>query len=276
MFNHFCLEFDNSIFRVLSDMKFIDVIDFLVLNGLVALLWFSVRKSKVARNTMYALLGVAVATGLAMLLGLSVMSIVLGYILKAGAMGAVTLYIFRFAEQIAKVGDYSIISGIKQFFSKKTEQIPAHAPIEAICQAAVDLARTKTGGLIVIERKNRLDDLIHTGVDVDAAVSPYLIRNIFYEGAPLHDGALIIRGDRIFAAGCILPITHRVDVDPDLGTRHRAAIGTSENSDAVIVVISEESGAISVACDGVFIRGYDGISLKAKLIELLDVDTAEL
>ena len=257
------------------DFKFYHVFDILLISGIVFLLWYALRRSKVAMWTAVVIAGLALSSVIASLLRLEALSYLLGYILQISLIGAVILMEMRIIEHLGKNGKVSFLAWIKSLLYKKQNKSMAIDPIEAICQAAVDLSRTKTGGLIVIERANKLDDLIHTGVDIDAVVSPYLIRNIFYEGAPLHDGALIIRDGRIFAAGCILPITHRLDVNPDLGTRHRAAIGMSENSDAVIIVISEESGIISLACNSEFSREYNSRTLKSELIRLLGATTDE-
>ena len=151
------------------------------------------------------------------------------------------------------------------------------ATIDNVCQAAIELSRSKTGALIVMERRVKLDDIARSGVELDAKTSQYLIRNIFVDKAPLHDGAIIIRNGRVWSAGCILPLTPRTDVDPDLGTRHRAAIGLSEISDSVVIIVSEETGVISVACQSELTRGYTFQSLHSFLNKALgSADTQDL
>lgn len=140
-----------------------------------------------------------------------------------------------------------------------------HSAIDAVCQAAVEMSRNHTGALIVLERHIKLDDVARSGVELDAKVSSYLLRNIFYDKAPLHDGAVIIRNCRIWSASCILPLTSRTDIDQDLGTRHRAAIGLSEICDAIVLVVSEETGFISVAHRGELVQDYSFQSLHAFL-----------
>ena len=120
--------------------------------------------------------------------------------------------------------------------------------------ACTDLSRTKTGALIIFERDNRLDDQIRTGTILDAEVTAELLKNIFYPKAPLHDGAVIIRNGRIQAGGCMLPLSENPNLSRDLGMRHRAGIGMSEASDALVVIVSEETGAISVAESGMLKR----------------------
>ena len=259
----------------LTSFRFMDVIDILLISACLFALVLFLRKSNVARINAYVLLALLAFTIIAAALNLSALYYVLSHLLKYGIFATVVILEMRLLDLFNKSGEFSLRAWLVGLFSRRSKNENADSPIDAICQAAVDLSRTKTGGLIVIERKNKLDDLIHTGVDLDAVASPYLIRNIFYDGAPLHDGALIIRSGRVSAAGCILPITHRLDVNQDLGTRHRAAIGMSEASDAVIVVISEESGVISLACNGELTREYNFRTLKSELLRLLSPGEAE-
>jgi diadenylate cyclase len=139
--------------------------------------------------------------------------------------------------------------------------------IDNICAAVSELAAESTGALIVVERSIRLSDVTKTGVVIDANVNDLLIRNLFFNRAPLHDGALVISGDKIVAAGCFLPLTQRVDLDSSLGTRHRAAIGMAERSDAVVIVVSEETGAISIAYDFSLMRDVKPADLRKFLQE---------
>ncbi len=126
--------------------------------------------------------------------------------------------------------------------------------ITSSCRA---MSKTKTGALIVVEGNTKLGDIINTGTVVDAAMSDEMVQNIFYPKAPLHDGAAVVRDGRVLAAGCVLPLTKNKDLPSELGTRHRASIGMSEVADCVVVVVSEETGAISVAHNGTLTRGLD-------------------
>jgi len=141
--------------------------------------------------------------------------------------------------------------------------------IKVLCQSAETLSRSKTGALIVIEREIKLGDVIESGTVIDSAPSMPLICNIFYPNTPLHDGAVILRGGRVYAAGCFLPLSTNDEIGRDLGTRHRAALGMSEVSDAIVIVVSEESGKISFAMDGKLERGCSRQSLAALLEENL-------
>ena len=142
-----------------------------------------------------------------------------------------------------------------------------------IAAAAADMSETKTGALIVIERGTRLGEYMNSGTMLDANVSCELLENIFVPNTPLHDGAVIIRGNKIITAGCVLPLTANTNLSSELGTRHRAALGLSEASDAVIVVVSEETGKISVAINGSLTRNLSETSLRKALTKLLEADT---
>ena len=127
---------------------------------------------------------------------------------------------------------------------------------------------TKTGALIILERETALSDIAETGTEVNADITSELLGNIFYEGAPLHDGAVLIRGDKIFAAGCVLPLTGNKNLNKSLGTRHRAGIGITENSDAIAIIVSEETGIISMAVDGKLTRFLDTKTVEKTLLNL--------
>ena len=141
--------------------------------------------------------------------------------------------------------------------------------ITELVVAVENLAKTKTGALIAIEQKTGLNDVIASGTQIDALVSSALLENIFVVNTPLHDGATIIRNDRILAAGCVLPLTGNTDINKKLGTRHRAAMGITEISDALVVIVSEETGIISLSVNGKLTRNYDKDRLKDILIRIM-------
>lgn len=140
--------------------------------------------------------------------------------------------------------------------------------LEEIARAAEVMSRSKTGALMVVERETGLSDYVETGVKMDAIVTAELLINLFVPGTPLHDGAVIIRGNRITAAACFLPLTDAVDLSVELGSRHRAALGITEASDALAIVVSEETGTISLANSGRLIRYLDGKTLREMLSAL--------
>lgn len=144
--------------------------------------------------------------------------------------------------------------------------------INAVVKSACKMSETRTGALIVLERETRLGEYISTGTMLDANVSSGLLENIFVPNTPLHDGAVIIRGRKIVTAGCLLPLTSNTNLSLELGTRHRAAIGLSEITDAIIVVVSEETGKISIAKDGSLTRNLSDESLRRALIRLMTAE----
>ena len=146
---------------------------------------------------------------------------------------------------------------------------PMENCIDKVCRAAGSMQESRTGALIVFERSTQLGEIIDTGTVINADPSVSMVGNIFFPKSPLHDGALIIRNGRLYAAGCILPLTQREDISSQLGTRHRAAIGMTENSDAVVLVVSEETGIISIVSNGKIQRNYNSMSAAEELRKLL-------
>ena len=154
----------------------------------------------------------------------------------------------------SKIGKYW--SGLASVSVEEEQLKRIRKCINCVVEVANKFQKSKTGALIVFERQTKLGEIIDTGTVVDAVPSEEMIGNIFFNKAPLHDGAMVIRNGKIHAAGCILPLTKNNDISTDLGTRHRAALGISENSDAVIVIVSEETGTISIAKNGIITRNY--------------------
>lgn len=148
--------------------------------------------------------------------------------------------------------------------------------IDEVCKACASMQEQKIGALIVFERSTPLGEVMLTGTKVDATTSAELVGNIFYPKSPLHDGGMVIRDDRVASAGCILPLTSNNELSKELGTRHRAAVGMSETSDAVVVVVSEETGVISVCVGGTITRNFNQMSLREKLYaELITAENVE-
>ena len=161
----------------------------------------------------------------------------------------------------SKLGQIGLVS--------KTDDEQIKASIDSICMAVQTMHDQKIGALVVFERTTSLGDIINTGTVINAETSSQMVGNIFYPKSPLHDGALIVRNGKLFAAGCILPLTSNPNLNAQLGTRHRAAIGMSEVSDAVVLVVSEETGKISLVQNGTIERGYDQIRLREELYRLI-------
>ncbi len=182
----------------------------------------------------------------------------------------VILFQQEIRQVIEKVGNskFTSLSLILKGNSSDKEKI-INESINEISKAVQRMSESKTGSLIVMERQTLLGDVIKSGKPIDAFITHELIGNIFFPKSPLHDGAAIVRNGRLVAAGCVLPLTKNTDVSSDLGTRHRAALGMSEQSDAAIIVVSEETGIISLAYNGSLERNLTDSELREKLINLL-------
>lgn len=185
----------------------------------------------------------------------------LGSILDKLVSVGVIVLIVLFQDEIRKflynLGAHQRVKAIKRFFNKKELDKEAGrretmVTVIPIVMAVINMSKGKVGALIIVEREISLDDIVATGDYIDANINQQLIENIFFKNAPLHDGAMIIKGKRIRAAGCILPVSHDLSIPKELGLRHRAAMGISQETDALAIVVSEETGGISVAIKGEF------------------------
>lgn len=242
-----------------------DLIEIIILAGLIFLAFRLFRGRKAG----------ALVTGLVVIAGLSALSSLLKFtvlyklfstILGSGLFVVIIIFQPEIRDALEKIGAGSL-KGIMSISDRKKKKEQHFNAIENICSAVKELSRDSTGALIVIERSILLSDVVKTGVNIDANVNDLLLRNLFFNRSPLHDGAVVVSGDKIVAAGCFLPLTQRVDLDSSLGTRHRAAIGIAERSDAVVIVVSEETGGISIAYDFTLLRNVSSTELKAFLHE---------
>ncbi len=175
-------------------------------------------------------------------------------LVSVGVIGLIVLFQEEIRKFLYSLGTHQRMRSIFKLFANKSgEDIEEDKEtIMPIVMACMDMSKNKVGALIVIERAIPLDDIVNTGDLIDARINQRLIENIFFKNSPLHDGAMIISKKRIKSAGCILPVSHSLDIPKDLGLRHRAAMGISQDSDAIAVIVSEETGRISVAIKGEF------------------------
>lgn len=255
-----------AFFSLMSTIELKDIMDLAVLAYIIYLLLKLIRETRAGQLVKGILLLVA-AYFISSLLELTVMEYILGHALDIGLLAMLILFqpeIRRALEQFGqtKIGIKLMGIGIPSNDVKQRW----NTAIKAICDSCVELSASCTGALIVIERKTRLGEQIETGTKMNSLPSKEVFGNIFYPKTPLHDGAVIMRDGLILAAACFLPRPNSdVLIDKGLGSRHRAAIGMSENSDAVVVVVSEETGQISIAINGVLTRDYTRIRLKSTL-----------
>ena len=254
----------NGFLTSLSTIKFIDIVDILV----VAFLFYklitmirSTRASRIAKGIVLLLL----VTWLTSLAHMNSLYFILSKILELGFIALVIMFQPELRRFLERVGSKSI----KELLGTKEELRTVDLAIAAVVTACESMSKTRTGALIVFERKMLLDEFFKTGTVLDAAVSDELLRNIFFPKAALHDGAVIIREARVAAAGCVLPLSENTHLSSDLGTRHRAGIGMSESSDAVVVIVSVETGTISVAVGGMLKRHLAPKTLERLLVNEL-------
>ncbi|MCI5752173.1 MAG: diadenylate cyclase CdaA [Oscillospiraceae bacterium] len=247
-------------------ITFYDVLDIMVLSYL---LYKSINFMKETRagGLIKGVIVIAIVYLLAIALQMKAMSFLLKTVMEVGLFAIIVLFQPELRRTLEKLG-HTNMTKIAGFGSEAANDAVAkwNTAIDAICEACDDLSATTTGALIVIEMETKLGEQIDNGTIINAVPSKELFGTIFFPKTPLHDGAAIIRNGMVIAAGCFLPKPQNEErIDKKLGSRHRAAIGMSENSDAIIVVVSEETGFISVAENGELSRGYDRDSLKKYL-----------
>ena len=205
-----------------------------------------------------------IITWLSGILNLRIVHSVLTSILPSGFVALIVIFQPEIRRALEQLGTNKLTNffGMEKSIETKTRE-----DIYKIVIAVSEMAKTKTGALIVIQRDISLSDIIATGIEIDSEISPQLIVNIFVPNTPLHDGAIVIRNNKIAAGACILPLANNADISKELGTRHRAAVGISKESDAIAIVVSEESGKISIAKDGTLIADVKEEALKNILIK---------
>ncbi len=258
------LDFFSSVKDSFVNFSFKDAIDILILS-IILFLAFRFLKGRKAGAVIIGIVLVFAITFVAYTTGLEATYSIFSSIIDIGVLALVIIFQPEIRDALEKIGTGSM-SGIMILGDQKKKREAYTRAIEEICSAISQLSEQKTGALIIISRTTTLDEIISTGITINADVNSFLLRNLFFNKAPLHDGAVIIDEGRIVAAGCLLPLTRRTDVDGDLGTRHRAAIGMSETSDAIAIVVSEETGTISVAYDCTLTRNYTSETLKRFLM----------
>lgn len=255
-------EFFSDIINVIKTVSVFDIVDIVCVSILLYFLYKFIRDRRAGKLAVGILLLVVVLI-ISNLLDMYLLQYILQNIFQVGIITLVILFQPEIRSVLEKMGT-TPLKGLKSIGEAKGVA-NSQAVIDEIVTAACDLAATKTGALIVFERSTKLGDMILTGTVIDAYPAASMIKNIFFNKAPMHDGALIVRDMRLHAAGCFLPLSNNPDIIKDLGTRHRAGIGMSENSDAIVVIISEETGMISTAVEGKLVRGYRKETLTAFL-----------
>ena len=264
------LDTKDSILNVLNTVTVVDLIDISILSYLVYLLIKLVRETR-AGQLVKGIVLLALGYLISSIVGLKSLKYIISTAFDIGLIAIIILFQPELRRALEKVGRTRFGLNLLGFGESQDELTEKWSnAIQSICDSCVELSATCTGALIVVERQTRLGEQIETGTILNALPSKEIFGNIFYPKTPLHDGAVIMRDGIILAAACFLPKPQKEElVNKKLGSRHRAAIGMSENSDAVVIVVSEETGQISVAMDGVLTRDYTHEKLKKLLTQEL-------
>ena len=247
----------------LKDVTIWSVLDILIVAFIFYKGYMLIKETR-AEQLLKGILLILVLIPISYILRLQMLNFILIKTITIGVLSIIIIFqpeIRRALEHIGSTAfdDFHVIQD-----DEKLEEV-----INEIVIAVENMAETKTGALIAIEQGTGLNEIINTGTKLDAIITAALIENIFFKNTPLHDGATILRNDRIVSAGCVLPLTNNNTINKKLGTRHRAGIGLSENSDALVIIVSEETGAISLAVKGRLTRNYDGKKLKNILLKVM-------
>ena len=253
---------ENVFKNIVSSVGITDVLDIAIITFLVYKLLGFIRETR-AEQLAKGLLLLVVATVLSKWMHLYTLHWLLSGLISAGLVAIVVI----FQPELRRALEYLGRSRITNIFGEVDKE-EAKRIVGQFVEAVDSMSASRTGALIVIEREISLNDIVETGTVIDSQITAQMIGTIFYEGTPLHDGAVIVRGDKLYAAGCVLPLTQNKELNKELGTRHRAGIGITENSDALVIIVSEETGIISIAQNGKLIRFLDGKTIEKKLLNL--------
>lgn len=268
MFEEILADFTQNFWRFMSTVRFADIIDIAIVAFIVYQGIRLVRETR-AEQLVKGILILVVLLQLSSWLGFNTMQYILANTMQLGFFALLIIFQPELRRGLERMGR----GAAGKMFSLNNREETLDASIDEIARAVDNLSKNKVGALICMERITKLGDIIKTGTTLNSAISAELLVNIFVPNTPLHDGAVIIGSNKILAAACFLPLTHNNDLSKELGTRHRAAIGLSENSDAVVIVVSEETGKISIALNGGLTRNLTVDSLKKALIKTLRSDS---
>lgn len=255
--------FTESVWPFLLTVRITDIIDILIVAVAIYYLIKHFRKTRVAQ-LMKGIGVVLVVTYLAQWLQLNVISFVMGNVIQIGLIAIIIIFQPELRRALEHVGRSKFSSWFADGKADHTDIV------SEVCRASENMSKTNTGALIVFEKNTSLDDLLTGGTPINADVTSELLENIFVHNTPLHDGAVVIKNGKIYKAACVLPLSSNRDLSKECGTRHRAALGISEQSDCVSLVVSEETGKISVMNNGNMIRNLSVANLSDLLVKLLE------
>lgn len=254
---------ENFFDNIISSIGFNDILDILIVAFITYKLIGFIRDSR-AQQLVKGMLVLVAAFFLSDVFGLYALNWILRGTMTMGIIALVVIFQPELRRGLEYMGRSKIVKAPFGQLDKEKAKVITDEFVKAVDA----FSASKTGALIILERETALADIAESGTVLNAEISAQLLGNIFYEGAPLHDGAAIIRGDKIYAAGCVLPLTENKNLNKSLGTRHRAGIGITENSDAISIIVSEETGIISMAQDGKLTRFLDTKTVEKTLLNL--------
>ena len=250
-----------------------DAIDILLVGIMLYYLYRLMRESRSLNVFVGIAIFVVIWLFVSQVLEMKLMGTILDKLVSVGVIAIIIIFQEDIRKFLYNLGARQRIRSLTRFFmpkhSKDKDQEQLKRDIMPIVTACMQMSKGKVGALIVIERGTTLSDIVSTGEVVNADINQRLIENIFFKNSPLHDGAMIISRHRIQAAGCILPVSHNLDIPKELGLRHRAALGMSQESDAIVVIVSEETGSVSIASGGTFRLRLSAEELESVLTEEL-------
>jgi len=254
-------------------IRIVDVLDVIIVAFLIYQLYRLLRGTNVMR-IFWAVLIIYLTWRLSVLLGMRLTGEILGGVMSIGLISLVIVFQPEIRKFLLMVGTKTQLTGdtIKkrfQFWRKDLDK-RSGTNLDPYVQACMHMSQSKTGALIIFKRNNEVEELVATGERINAMASSALIETVFFKNSPLHDGAMIVHGNTVLAARCILPVTARIDIDPNLGLRHRSAIGVTEQLDVISVIVSEETGAISYAVGGEIHHDVSPAQLQRELQTLLE------
>ena len=261
--------FFSSALDQISLLRIADAVDIVIVAVLVYILLKFIRDSHTTRLLKGVIL-IIVGIQVVYLFNLHVTSYIFSKCAQIGVIALVVIFQPELRRALEELGRKNVIFKVLKFENGNNESNFSDRSVEEITRATLEMAKAKTGALIVIRQQHDLGQFIETGIKIDGRISSQLLINIFEKNTPLHDGAVIIDENRVVAATCYLPLSDSSSLSKDLGTRHRAGLGISEVSDCIVVIVSEETGSISIAKEGKLIRYADASILKNELIKAQD------
>ena len=256
------------IINAFIQIRFLDILD-IILVGLMFYFLYTLVKGSTAINIFIGIVAILIMTKIVTVLHMELLSYILGAFVNVGFIALIIIFQPEIRKFLLSIGTSKFAVSFRRFFSRLGLKYSGEGDndLDPICDACISMGNDKVGALILLTQENDLQDIVATGVTIDAIISKPLLENIFFKNSPLHDGAMVISNNKIVAARCILPITQQTHLPGSYGLRHRAGIGVSENNDCIVIVVSEETGSIRIIHNGK-VNDVKPSEMKAKIIEI--------